>query len=88
MRPYAKYAEGPGDSVLITFSDGHPASFRSSLYFLRYAGGRFTAADGREIGTLADLPLRFDELDPVDATRAGRAAHGRWTSRQATTARR
>ena len=75
VRPYAKYAAGPGDSVLMTFSDGHPGSFRSSLYFLRYAGGRFTAADGREIGTLADLPFRFDELDPVQrhSRRAGRA---------------
>ncbi len=75
VRPYAKYAAGPGDSVLMTFSDGHPGSFRSSLYFLRYADGRFTAADGREVGTLADLPLRFDELDPVQrySRRAGRA---------------
>ena len=53
----------------------HPGSFRSSLYFLRYADGRFTAADGREVGTLADLPFRFDELDPVQrySHRSGRA---------------
>ena len=75
VRPYAKYAAGPDGSVLMTFSDGHPGSFPSSLYFLRYADGRFTAADGRVVGTLADLPLRFDQLDPVQrhSTRAGRA---------------
>ena len=38
MRPYAKYAGTPDGSVLITLSDGHPASFKSSLYFVRLEG--------------------------------------------------
>ena len=75
VRPYAKYAAGPDGSVLMTFSDGHPASFRSSLYFLRYRDGRFERADGSVVGTLDDLPLRFSQLDRVHAhsRRAGRA---------------
>jgi hypothetical protein len=59
----------------MTFSDGHPGSFKSSLYFARLADGRFLRADGSVIGTLADLPLRFEQLDRVHAygRRAGRA---------------
>ena len=66
VRPYAKYAGAPDGSVLIALSDGHPASFKSSLYFVRLKDGRFHAADGRVIGTVADLPLRFAQLDRVE----------------------
>jgi hypothetical protein len=65
VRPYAKYAGAADGSVLMTFSDGHPASFKSSLYFVRMFHGRFYAADGRLVGTVADLPLHFSDLDPV-----------------------
>jgi hypothetical protein len=74
VRPYAKYSATPDGSILMALSDGHPASFKSSLYFARFKDGRFFAADGREIGTLADLPLRFSDLDRVDPYSAG---HGR-----------
>ena len=67
VRPYAKYAGTADGSILMTFSDGHPASFKSSLYFARLKDGRFLAADGRVIGTLADLPLRFSQLDRVES---------------------
>jgi hypothetical protein len=75
VRPYAKYAAAPDGSILMTFSDGHPASFKSSLYFVRFKEGRFLRADGSVVGTMADLPLRFDQLDRVHAydRRAGRA---------------
>jgi BNR repeat-containing family member len=73
VRPYAKYASAPDGSILMTFSDGHPASFPSSLYFARLVDGRIHGADGRLIGTLADLPLRFGELDRVHAQSRGRA---------------
>jgi BNR repeat-containing family member len=73
VRPYAKYASGPGGSVLMAFSDGHPASYPSGLYFARLHRNRLIAADGRMLGTLADLPLRFEELDRVAPASAGRA---------------
>ena len=66
VRPYAKYAGTPDGSILMAFSDGHPGSFKSSLYFVRFRDGRFFAADGAPIGTVADLPLRFDELDRIE----------------------
>jgi hypothetical protein len=72
VRPYAKYAGTPDGSILMAFSDGHPASFKSSLYFLRFRSGSFYAADGRKLGSLADLPLRFDRLDRVQGHSEGR----------------
>jgi hypothetical protein len=74
-RPYAKYSGTPDGSVLIALSDGHPASFKSSLYFLRFKDGGFYRADGSVAGTLADLPLRFGQLDRVQrySAAAGRA---------------
>ena len=75
VRPYAKYDAAPDGSILMTFSDGHPASFKSSLYFVRFKDGRFLRADGSVAGTMADLPLRFDRLDRIHTygRRAGRA---------------
>ena len=72
VRPYAKYSGTSDGSILMTFSDGHPASFKSSLYFARFDDGRFLAADGRQIGTVADLPLRFDQLDRIERHTAER----------------
>jgi hypothetical protein len=75
VRPYVKYGATADGSIAMAFSDGHPGSFKSSLYYLRLKDGRFHRADGSVAGTLADLPLRFDQLDRVhrySATR-GRA---------------
>ena len=74
-RPYAKYAEGPRESVVATLSDGHPASYPTSLYYLRIEGDTIFAADGRRLGTFADLPLKFSEIDRVErySERHGRA---------------
>jgi hypothetical protein len=75
VRPYAKYAPGPGGSVLMAFSDGHPGSYPSSLYYLRLKGERLLRADGSLAGTLDDVPLGFDDLDRVQrhSPSAGRA---------------
>ena len=65
VRPYAKYSATADGSIAMTFSDGHPASFKSSLYYVRFKDGRFYRADGSVAGTLADLPLNFGQLDRV-----------------------
>ena len=72
VRPYAKYAGTADGSIAMTFSDGHPASFKSSLYYLRFKHGRFHRADGSVAGTLADLPLRFGQLDRIHRYAAAR----------------
>lgn len=75
QRPYAKYAEAPGRSFVMTFSDAHVKNHRNSLYFLRYDDGVFRKADGTRIGTLADVPFSRAEVDVAYRYRkkAGRA---------------
>jgi hypothetical protein len=65
VRPYAKYDTAPDGSILMTFSDGHPGSYRNNLYYMRYKRGRFLKADGTVIGTTRDLPFRLSQLDMV-----------------------
>jgi BNR repeat-containing family member len=69
-RPYAKYAEGP-DGISMIFSDGHPHSWTTSLFYMRMRGGRFYRADGSLIGTLRDLPFRAGALDHIYRHRDG-----------------
>ena len=65
VRPYAKYDAAPDGSILMTFSDGHPGSYKNSLYYMRYKRGRFFKADGSVIGTTRDLPFQLGQLDIV-----------------------
>jgi hypothetical protein len=76
IRPYAKYAAGRDGSIHMVFSDGHPRSDPSSLYYVRLKGGRFLRADGSVVGTLHDLPLRLSRLDRVYRYR--RSVGGAW----------
>jgi hypothetical protein len=71
-RAYAKYSGTADGSIAMAFSDGHPSSFKSSLYYLRFKDGRFYRADGGVAGTLADLPLRFGRLDRIQGYSPGR----------------
>ena len=64
-RPYAKYDAAPDGSILMTFSDGHPGSYRNNLYYMRFTRGRFYRADGSPIGTTRDLPFTLGQLDVV-----------------------
>ncbi len=65
VRPYAKYDAAPDGSILMTFSDGHPGSYKNNLYYMRFKDGRFYKADGSVIGTTRDLPFRVGDLDVV-----------------------
>jgi hypothetical protein len=65
QRPYAKYVGAPDGSIHIILSEGHPKSYRTSLYYVRYKAARFYRADGRLIGRMRDLPLRTKRLDPI-----------------------
>ena len=51
-------------SILMTFSDGHPGSYKNSLYYMRYKSGRFYKADGTVIGTTRNLPFRLQPARP------------------------
>jgi hypothetical protein len=70
-RPYAKYAEGPGDRFAVAFSDAHVQDWRNSLYYLEWRDGAFRTAGGRRIGTLADLPFSRSQVDVAYRFRPG-----------------
>ena len=74
VRPYAKYA-GTATGVLMALSDGHPASYKSSIYFGELRADGVYGADGRRLARLDELPLHFAQLDRVHAYswRDGRA---------------
>ena len=63
--------------------EGHPPPpTATSLYYVRYQGGRFYRADGRPRGTLRDLPLRVRPAGPrLSLHTRGWAAPGLTTSR-------
>jgi hypothetical protein len=65
QRPYAKYVGGADGSIHMVFSEAHPRSYRTSLYYVRYKAGHFYRADGRLVGGMRDLPLRTSQLDRV-----------------------
>ncbi len=65
VRPYAKYDTAPDGSILMTFSDGHPGSYKNNLYYMRFKDGSFYKADGSLIGTSKELPFRLSQLDRV-----------------------
>ena len=67
VRPYAKYVAAPDGSILMTFSDGHPGSYKNSLWYMRFKNGRFFKADGSAIGRTSDLPFRIQQLDKVQS---------------------
>ena len=67
VRPYAKYVAAPDGSILMTFSDGHPGSYKNSLWYMRFKNGRFYKADGSRIGRSSDLPFRLQQLDKVQS---------------------
>jgi hypothetical protein len=71
-RPYAKYAEGPGATFDVVFSDAHVQNWRNSLYHLRFRRGIFYRADGRRIGTLAEAPFTRGEVGVVYRWRKGK----------------
>jgi hypothetical protein len=64
QRPYAKYAAGRR-GIAMVFTEGHPYSIRTSLFYMRMRGGRFYRADGSLLGTVRDLPFRATQLDPI-----------------------
>lgn len=55
----------------MAYTEGHPASVATSIYYLRYRGGRFYRADGSVVGGMGDLPLGYARGDRVYDVRSG-----------------
>jgi BNR repeat-containing family member len=65
QRPYVKYASNGRDTIAMAFTEGHPASLQTSIYFAAYRAGALRRADGSVISTMADLPIAPTEGEKV-----------------------
>jgi hypothetical protein len=65
QRPYAKYVGDGKTRIHAIFTDGHPSSFKNSLYYLRYENSGLVAMGGRRVGSLRNVPLHVSKCDRV-----------------------
>lgn len=59
-----KYASDGEDTIHLAFTEGHPETHVNGIAYAALRGGRFYAADGRQLGDLSK-PLRPEEADRV-----------------------
>jgi len=72
QRPYVKVASNGVDTFHLAFTEGHPRSLVTSIYYARYRAGSFYHANGSLIEPASKLPFTPAQADKVyDA-----AAHG------------
>jgi hypothetical protein len=66
-KPYMKYASNDVDQIqmVIERQNREGNSAEKPIYFAKYKNGVFSAADGRQIATLAQLPLLDTQLDTI-----------------------
>lgn len=65
-RPYVKVATNGKDEIHFAFTDGHPRNEPlNSIYYVKYRAGKFYGADGRQLGTMDNLPLEHEDCDLV-----------------------
>lgn len=63
-RPYVKYAEGPNNSVVMTYNQDNPGTTGTGLYYLQYRPGQgYFGADGRKIaGSNSTIPVSRGDM--------------------------
>ena len=64
-RPYVRYLQRDPNTVGIFFTEAHPRSFGTSIYYADFQSGAFFRADGTKIKDLAQGPLRPSETDRI-----------------------
>jgi len=66
VRPYTKVTTDGVSQIFITFTDGHPRNEPfNSVYFVRYADGQWTRADGSVVAAADALPIAPAACDLV-----------------------
>jgi hypothetical protein len=60
-RPYVKYASNGRNSIDVAYTQGHPGSLRTGIFYARYRRGAFRGAGGRLIARMRGLPFRASE---------------------------
>jgi hypothetical protein len=74
QRPYVKYASNGRDTIAMAFTQAHPRSGRTNIYYAAYRAGALRRADGSVISTMANLPIAPSEGQKVyDWTTNGKA---------------
>jgi hypothetical protein len=77
-RPYLKVASNGRDAIDFAFTNGHPRSDVTNIYFAAYRRGALYRADGTRIGSLGSQPLRTSAADEVYDARRGHARAWIW----------
>jgi hypothetical protein len=57
QRPYVKYASNGRDTIAMAFTEGHPRTLRTSIYYAAYRAGALRRADGSVIASMSNLPI-------------------------------
>src|SRR6266567_1194131 len=57
QRPYVKYASNGRDTIAMAYTQTHPRSGRTNIYYAAYRAGALRRADGSVISTMANLPI-------------------------------
>jgi BNR repeat-containing family member len=70
-RPYVKYERDRNDGIHIAYTEGHPNSMPTSVYYLRLHRGRLYRAGGAVVGRTSDGPLHPSRGDRVYSARSG-----------------
>jgi hypothetical protein len=64
-RPYIKYASDGRDTIAMAFTQAHPRSGRTNIYYAAYRAGSLRRADGSVISSMANLPIAPAEAEEV-----------------------
>jgi unsaturated rhamnogalacturonyl hydrolase len=78
QRPYVKYISNGSDSIHFAFTEAHPRSLTTSIYYAVYRAGAVWRADGSRIAALAQLPMTPSQSDKVWDGPARRAKAWTW----------
>ena len=60
-RPYVKYASNGRDTIAMAYTQAHPATGGTNIYYAAYRAGALRRANGTVISTMANLPIAPDE---------------------------
>jgi hypothetical protein len=64
-RPYVKYGGNGVDTIAMAYTQAHPRSGRTNIYYAAYRAGALRRADGSVISTMANLPIAPGEGEQV-----------------------
>jgi hypothetical protein len=78
QRPYVKVASNGRDAIALAYTDGHPRSHRTSVYYLGYRHGWLRHAGGRPVARMGFSPVVPARGDTVYNGRTHHASAWVW----------